>query len=251
MTSRRRKGFTLIELIIVIVVISILAGISIATFTAVIRRANVSSVENSALSFNRELITLAAQKAASSGTQSGSNSDKSTRDGYIIQEALNSTAVTGAKDGPRGVTIMAHNGSGTFQPIVIWDGDSSEITGVGGGGSAATNIHAYPSYLQFVKNGASVCLRLSEDSTQAYDTTTGGTPMGTMVPTASISDGAFGNGWIIMRRVSAGSTGVTATANGTTWAGDTDNACNGMPSLEGTAGGSWGPGALMTYPANW
>jgi prepilin-type N-terminal cleavage/methylation domain-containing protein len=222
MHDTRRKGFTLIELIIVIVVIAILAGISIATFTAVIRRANVSSVENSALSFNRELIALAAQRAAA-GNQTGTETDRSTRSGQLLWEALNSTAITGAADGPRGVKIVALADFMGINPWIVWDGSQAQ--------TAAPNDYTDPNkpplyddqyYLQFMKSGASVCLRLSANSTQAYDLTPGGTPMGQAINQAYISDATASGasqhaGWLIMRRRSTGASTGLATTN---------NACN-------------------------
>ncbi|MBQ9510541.1 MAG: prepilin-type N-terminal cleavage/methylation domain-containing protein, partial [Clostridia bacterium] len=38
--KRNKKGFTLVELVIVIAVIAILAGVMIAVFSGVVRRAN-------------------------------------------------------------------------------------------------------------------------------------------------------------------------------------------------------------------
>jgi prepilin-type N-terminal cleavage/methylation domain-containing protein len=221
-----RKGFTLIELIIVIVVLGILAGIAIAGYTAVIRRSNISSVEQSATSFNREILNLAAQKAAQSGTQSGLATDKTTRDGNLLWEALQ------AGDGPKGVVMMGliFNGvSQQVEPAVIWDG-SAVPTGLisPAGNSTATRIYSEQYYLQFVKNGASICMRLSNTGAQAYDKTDGGTPTGDRVSAAMISDnptyitGVGGTplatieehaGWLIMRRVASGSGPTTAAPN--------------------------------------
>ena len=43
MTNSKKRGFTIIELVIVIAVIAILAGVLIPTFVSVIKKANVSS----------------------------------------------------------------------------------------------------------------------------------------------------------------------------------------------------------------
>lgn len=55
----KRKAFTLIELIIVIVVLGILATIAIVGYRAVIDRSNQASAENSARAFDRQLRTQA------------------------------------------------------------------------------------------------------------------------------------------------------------------------------------------------
>jgi prepilin-type N-terminal cleavage/methylation domain-containing protein len=57
---RSKKAFTLIELIIVIVILGILAGIAIVGYQAVIDRANESKVEQAAQSYDRSIRALAA-----------------------------------------------------------------------------------------------------------------------------------------------------------------------------------------------
>jgi prepilin-type N-terminal cleavage/methylation domain-containing protein len=56
----KRKAFTLIELIIVIVVLGILATIAIVGYRAVIERSNQASAENAAKSFDRQIRAQAA-----------------------------------------------------------------------------------------------------------------------------------------------------------------------------------------------
>jgi prepilin-type N-terminal cleavage/methylation domain-containing protein len=56
----KRKAFTLIELIIVIVVLGILATIAIVGYRAVIDRSNQASAENAAKSFDRQIRAQAA-----------------------------------------------------------------------------------------------------------------------------------------------------------------------------------------------
>ena len=209
MRTRRRKGFTLIELIIVIVVLGILAGIAIAGYTAVIRRANISSVEQSALSFNRELINLAAQKAASSG-QTGTVADKTTRDPSLLLEALQ------AGDGPNNVTITAFVNTTSVlavAPVTIWNGSAIQN---------AANLVAFKTgyeYLQFVKSGSSICLRLTADGTSARDTVS--TATGALV---TASDGTSGAGWLVMRRTSSGALPAAAVAS--TAPSPVGNSCN-------------------------
>jgi hypothetical protein len=197
--------------------------------TEFVERMNLESVETSALSFNRELTSMAAQLAASMSEQVGANSGKSTRNGATILETLGAGVASGAQNGPAGVTIMAPGAKVGAAPVVIWDGAAVPT-------SASESIAPYPAYLQFVKWGASVCLRLSDDASSAADTTAGGTPAGKVVGSANISDGDTGAGWIIMRRASTGSK-VTAAAS---------NACNGVKTLTGTPGGTWSVGSAMT-----
>lgn len=57
---RGRKAFTMIELIIVIVILGILAGIAIVGYGAVTGKANESAIEQAAGSLDREIRALAA-----------------------------------------------------------------------------------------------------------------------------------------------------------------------------------------------
>ena len=66
-----RKGFTLLELIVVIVVLGILAAIAIPTFAGVITRANQSSARTTAQSFLSEAKAIYAQDNAGSQLFSG------------------------------------------------------------------------------------------------------------------------------------------------------------------------------------
>ena len=64
-----RKGFTLLELIVVIVVLGILAAIAIPTFAGVISRSNKSSAKTTAQSFVAEARAVYAQDNAGSSGQ--------------------------------------------------------------------------------------------------------------------------------------------------------------------------------------
>ena len=55
MKKRKQKGFTLVELVIVIAVIAILASVLIPTFSGVIRRANIASDTTIVRNINEEI----------------------------------------------------------------------------------------------------------------------------------------------------------------------------------------------------
>ena len=54
--KRNRKGFTIVELVIVIAVIAILAAVLIPTFSSLIQKANLSADEQAVRSMNTALM---------------------------------------------------------------------------------------------------------------------------------------------------------------------------------------------------
>ena len=150
------RGFTLIELIVVIVVLGILSGIAIAGYTAVIRRANESSVLRTSETIARELTTLGVQKAGNA-SQTGTSADKTSRDNSIVWEFIASG------DLPAGYSVAIEGSAGT--PILLQRADG--IAPVPAVTLAA--IHSTPRYLSVARAGASVCVQLSADGTQGGD----------------------------------------------------------------------------------
>ena len=71
MKKLNKKGFTIVELVIVIAVIAILAGVLIPTFATVVDKANKSSAQQQAKNFYTllEAATAAPTKYASSGNK--------------------------------------------------------------------------------------------------------------------------------------------------------------------------------------
>ena len=59
MKRNNKKGFTIVELVIVIAVIAILAAVMIPTFGGIIKKANLSSVQQAATSAYKEAYALA------------------------------------------------------------------------------------------------------------------------------------------------------------------------------------------------
>ena len=80
MRKTRKKGFTIVELVIVIAVIAILAAVLIPTFTGVIQNARTSSAQSQARNLWVQYTAEQAQAAK----------DYSTFDGYI-KVAVNTT----------------------------------------------------------------------------------------------------------------------------------------------------------------
>ena len=58
MNKMNKKGFTIVELVIVIAVIAILAGVLIPTFGGIIEKANMSAVQQEAAAAYKEVYAL-------------------------------------------------------------------------------------------------------------------------------------------------------------------------------------------------
>ena len=58
MKKMNKKGFTIVELVIVIAVIAILAAVMIPTFGGIIKKANTSSVQQTAQSLYKQVVAL-------------------------------------------------------------------------------------------------------------------------------------------------------------------------------------------------
>ena len=71
MKKMNKKGFTIVELVIVIAVIAILAAVMIPTFGGIIEKANKSSVEQTAQALYKQAIAL----DLADGTQDGKDGD--------------------------------------------------------------------------------------------------------------------------------------------------------------------------------
>ena len=56
--TANKKGFTIVELVIVIAVIAILAGVMIPTFGGVIKKANISAVQQEATAVYKEVYAI-------------------------------------------------------------------------------------------------------------------------------------------------------------------------------------------------
>ena len=67
MKKMNKKGFTIVELVIVIAVIAILAAVMIPTFGGIIKKANTSSVQQAAAALYKQAIAL----DLADGTQDG------------------------------------------------------------------------------------------------------------------------------------------------------------------------------------
>ena len=112
----KRKAFTLIELIIVIVVLGILATIAIVGYRAVIDRANQSSAENAAKSFDRQI------RAQAAFGMDGNPNATDPRRGQLMIDMLQDPAAGGAaiKDLPDADVIAANLTQNSVR-VLVWN----------------------------------------------------------------------------------------------------------------------------------
>ena len=68
MLTRARKGFTLLELIVVLVILGLLAAIAIPTYQRIISESEATSVKETAKAFSRNVLAIAALDQISGAT---------------------------------------------------------------------------------------------------------------------------------------------------------------------------------------
>ena len=75
MKKMNKKGFTIVELVIVIAVIAILAAVMIPTFGGIIKKANQSAVQQTAASLYKQAIALDLADGVQDGYEGTPNDD--------------------------------------------------------------------------------------------------------------------------------------------------------------------------------
>lgn len=196
--NNRRRAFGSLEEMAIVMALGAIFAVGVTVFgISMIGRASLSKVEEAATTFNSRVLEIALSDAAS-GSSDASITNPNTRSAAILAEMFYNG------DAPRSVAVFVKSSVALNPPYKIWDG--KKVCDYSGSCDLPANtvestiesyIETTPTYLQFVRGGSSVCLRLSSNSTEATDA----------------SDSA---GWTLAAKVKKGSSTTP----------DTDNACN-------------------------
>lgn len=139
-TQRRRQGFTIVELLIVIVVIGILAAITIVAFNGVQKKAQASAAQSAVSQANKKVLAYAAQNSdnyPSSLAEAGMETVGSSTYQYSVDNTAS----------PRKFCITATNATSDYWlSSAMTTPSSGACVGHGTGGAAPiTNIAINPS----------------------------------------------------------------------------------------------------------
>ncbi len=155
----QNRGFTIVELLIVIVVIGILAAITIVAFNGIQERARTSAVQSALSQANKKLAI-----AMNDGTLSTYPADQAGFDALNISGGSNTTfqyRATPNSTSPTGYCITATNGTTSYKISETGTATSGACAGHGSGGvSAITNLVVNPSFRTnttgWVQGGATI-----------------------------------------------------------------------------------------------
>ena len=132
-----QKGFTIVELLIVIVIIAILAAISMAAYTNITARANNSTAAATAKAVRDVAVTFQGTNAAYPTTRaqfvSGHNGDVANAIAKLpsdITFVANAANQHGATTATAGATVQALTGATATKTVTVYPCGGSPVTGL-------------------------------------------------------------------------------------------------------------------------
>ncbi len=171
---KQQKGFTIVELLIVIVVIAILAAITVVAYTGIKERADATQVQSALTQTNKQILAYAAEHADAYPATLG---DIGVSDGDVVYEYTSNNTAS-----PRTYSLTAWNttagdiqyyissttasiseGVAPGHNLMPWDEPDGTTRPISGSGTAiVTNTHrSAPTAIRIAPNNIYKDLRLS------------------------------------------------------------------------------------------
>lgn len=153
-SRQQERGFTIVELLIVIVVIGILAGITIVAYSGITQRANQSKIQQNAASVQSVAETmnadngfypaLAVGTSAQFGLTGGSASTKLPNGITVVPDAATSPITTSSGTSTVAYACLTTCTSSTGGRIAYWDPVAGVVKYVYVGAGSSTGTFVYP-----------------------------------------------------------------------------------------------------------
>lgn len=130
--TNSKSGFTIVELLIVIVVIAILAAITIVSYNGVTARANTTSAKAAASTVIKKIEIYNADKTAYPTTTAALTGAAQSEAFYLSGVTIGTEAIAAAPSAPATVTIFRCPGTGTITGMLAqywkYDGTAAAQT---------------------------------------------------------------------------------------------------------------------------
>jgi len=151
-SRQQERGFTIVELLIVIVVIGILAGITIVAYSGITGRANQSRIQQNARSVQSVAEAFNADRGfypalavgATNSFSAGSLSTRLPSGVTVIPDAGTSTITSASGTATVAYSCLITCATSTGGRIAYWDPVTLAIVYVYVGNAAAASVYVYP-----------------------------------------------------------------------------------------------------------